>query len=872
MFKPNLTKEIKESIDKDSSIENVALQTIVAIQKGRFGFNRSLDKQLTSDTEDLVRFGYDSTGYKEATMSVTASTDISGAAAKGYGAGTVVIPEQGPSLAFSMNRQKFEKEFTSKGPAVEIKLQDQPDAYYMALGVEMFKRAGVAGNTSKLAIKYIDNPKKAIEEIRKELDNNTTLASAFTNNVDTNVSNGQLASSIYFATRQTFTNAKGEINPDLIKLVYTRGKDKNGKIVDKWTPDVDMEKLRLMKGKDLPITVLSQKWIPIAENQGGLIDSINRKGYAWMDRQISTMTREPIFTANYHTYRKEYRNLENIKRSTLIKNGMSPESADKIARKYASDLATDAAGKRTLDFVDNPLIRTNLAFGLRNFARFYRATEDFWRRAYRLGTTQTDAIIRLRLATQGLEHSGFVYEDEEGELYFVFPGDDIIYNAVSIAHRFIDGKSNLKLPQSLQFSGKVKFLSPSLDPQSAIPTFSGPLAGISMVVLQQHAPNFWGIRDRLLGVTLGEMSKNATYKDVILPPVAKRIMSFMSPNDVNGEMASAQRQAYAYLVANGEGLDINATPEEKLKFQENLEALSSNILTTRFFLGLVSPVALSASAGKDVSATLKDLGNVDFREEFYATVDELTLQGSTDPIGEANMRWAKAKPGVLAYTIAQSERNKVLSIRQTTDAIAWLKKNEALVDKYPEGSAFFVPNTGNFDIAESKFFQREGITDKIPVEEFMTKVTAQEQLNEYYTKRDEWDSKIENAPEEIRAVLRRQKQANMEEFTKGKYYLQKALENYGSAADTTAAWEELVRMIDNGDAPKTPNTQKVIDIVNLVQEANNVTSMMYDGGNDASVRRTMIRNNAMQQALDIAANDAGLIRIINTVVKKQLGV
>jgi len=603
-----------------------------------------------------------------------------------------------------------------------------------------------------------------------------------------------------------------------------------------------------------------------------LIDAINRKGYAWMDRQISTMTREPIFTANYHTYRKEYRNLENIKRNTLIKNGMSPEAADKIARKYASDLATDAAGKRTLDFVDNPLIRTNLAFGLRNFARFYRATEDFWRRAYRIGTQQTDAIIRLRLATQGLEHSGFIYEDDQGELYFVFPGDDIIYNAISIAHRFIDGKSNLKLPQSLQFSGKVKFLSPSLDPQSAIPTFSGPLAGISMVVLQQHAPNFWGIRDRLLGVTLGEMSKNATYKDVILPPVAKRIMSFMSPNDVNGEMASAQRQAYAYLVANGEGLDIGATPEEKLEFQQNLEALASNILTTRFVLGLVSPVALSASAGKDVSATLKDLGNVNFKSEFYKTVEELTLQGSTDPWGEANMKWAKAKPGVLAYTIAQTERNTIVGLRQTTDAIAWLRKNEALVNKYPEGSAFFVPNTGTFAIDESRFFQREGFIDKIPVEEFMTKVTAQEQLNEYYAKRDEWDSKIENAPESIRAVIRQQKTLDMQEFTKGKYYLQKALENYGSAADTTAAWEELVRMIDNGDVPKTPNSQKVVDIVNLVQQANNATAMMFDGTVDASQRRSLIRNNAMQQALEIAANDAGLIRIINTVVKKQLGV
>ena len=92
------------------------------------------------------------------------------------------------------------------------------------------------------------------------------------------------------------------------------------------------------------------------------------------------------------------------------------------------------------------------------------------------------------------------------------------------------------------------------------------------------------------------------------------------------------------------------------------------------------------------------------------------------------------------------------------------------------------------------------------------------------------------------------------------------------AADTTAAWEELVRMIDNGDAPKTDNAQKVIDIVRIVQEAQGVTSMMFDGSNETSIRRSMIRNSALQQALEIANNDTGLVRIINTVVKKQLGV
>ncbi len=89
MFKPGLTKQIKDSVELDSGIDNIALQTNVALQKGRFSFKRSLDEQVTKDTEDFVRHGIDSTGYKEATMAATAGTNISGAAAKGYGSGIV---------------------------------------------------------------------------------------------------------------------------------------------------------------------------------------------------------------------------------------------------------------------------------------------------------------------------------------------------------------------------------------------------------------------------------------------------------------------------------------------------------------------------------------------------------------------------------------------------------------------------------------------------------------------------------------------------------------------------------------------------------------------------------------------------------------
>ena len=863
IFQPGLTKKLAERVAQDPSAENVAqiIGEASVAGRGRLPFVKS-EQTFRNNVEDFYRYEYGKKSYEEVTVSATSGTNIKGAAFKGYGSEAEVSKIYGNVQPFSLNQKKFEKSFTADGKAIPLRIQSEPDAYYMGLATEMYKRAAL-GNTSRIAIQNIQDPAKAIRLIKKELDSNKKLNDAFVNSMGQTVDSGQLATSIFYSTRQVFVNKSDEVNMDLVKLVYSNGK---------WTPDIDMTKLKTMNADNLPTTVLSQKWVPVTENYGGWFNSVNQKGYDWMDRQISTLTREPIYHANYQFYRNEYKVFENARRAQLIKQGFSEEAADKLARQYASNLASDSAVKRTLDYVDNPLVRTNLAFSMRNFARFYRATEDFWRRAYRAVTKDTQSLVRLRLASQGLEHSGFVHEDENGELYFVFPGDDIIYNAVSIAHRFIDGKSNLKIPMPFEFTGRIKMISPSLDPESAIPTFSGPIAGISMVVLQQHAPNFWGARDKLLGVTLGQRSKDSTYKDVMFPPVVKRALSFLDNDDVDSEMASAQRVAYTILVNNGMGLKVDATPDEIKEFTHNLEALASNILVTRFVLGSFAPVSPTLGRGKDVSAALKEQGTVTWRDEFYKTVDDLAKQGVENPYEEAINRWTKFKPGILAYTISESERSTVAAIKRNEQAADWIRKNDALLKKYPEGAAFFVPYVPGFDIEESKFFQREGYFDKIPVEDFLIKVTAAFEENEYFKLSNEWDEKIETAADSIKPILRKQKAQALTDFKKDKYYLEKELEDFGSKADLDAAWEDLGRLIDNGDVPNTKNASKIVEIYQLATETYNITEYMIDGTKDADIRRKLIRQGALDKALEIAAGDPSLEKLVESLVKKKLGV
>jgi hypothetical protein len=84
-----------------------------------------------------------------------------------------------------------------------------------------------------------------------------------------------------------------------------------------------------------------------------------------------------------------------------------------------------------LAYVDNPEVRTQLAFTMRNFARYYRATEDFYRRALRGVRYNPESIARLSLTYEGVSHSGFIQKDDQGEAYFIYPGMQPVYAAMS---------------------------------------------------------------------------------------------------------------------------------------------------------------------------------------------------------------------------------------------------------------------------------------------------------------------------------------------------------------------------------------------------------------------------------------------------------
>jgi hypothetical protein len=95
-------------------------------------------------------------------------------------------------------------------------------------------------------------------------------------------------------------------------------------------------------------------------------------------------------------------------------------------------------------------------------------------------------------------------------------------------------------------------LTPSLNPDSLVPTFAGPLAGISIRTLESIV-NIWSpsAADTITRYTLGKYAVDQPILSSFLPAHINRAYSAMNKDERDGQYASAHRKAVTYLESAG---------------------------------------------------------------------------------------------------------------------------------------------------------------------------------------------------------------------------------------------------------------------------------------------------------------------------------
>ena len=510
---------------------------------------------------------------------------------------------------------------------------------------------------------------------------------------------------------------------------------------------------------------------------------------------------------------------------------------------------------------------------MRNLARYYRAQEDFYRRAWRAGSNPA-TLIRLRLSAEGLDNAGFIHEDEYGEKYFFFPVDEIMYNVYAPIIKAFTGEMP-KQPMPLQLTGKIKMITPSLDPESAMPTFSSPLMALTWNTIKPLVPIEWSAETERL--FFGPYAENRTLGEALTPSALRKLGEVRSATfdkEISEQVTSAAMKAAAMYSANGMAPTSESGTAERALFAAQVQATARNIVAVRNLLGIFSPVSPSVATNADVPAALLDEGVTTWKSEFNNLVKAEYEKGNVKAYETALQKWTKIHPGRLAYTVSETETNRVASIQKTKQAVDWMKANNGLVKAFPQASMFLMPQIPGYDISAYAYLKFEGYIKHKPLEQYFEQIANVKAENEYFDLRNTYDNKLRLAatPEQA-SMIRYEYENKRSEFLANKPYLKLTLERSNGNQLKVDVVDELRQMIGSDLVNTKDRTIKTISkMVRIFDYYDGLIKSADSQSDAATVYKRALRQDAVSKLAPLAAVDANAKALYDDILRRLLGV
>ena len=607
----------------------------------------------------------------------------------------------------------------------------------------------------RIAVANLDDEVKALSLIKTWLTENPNVASRFrlyspgiNGNIDIH------AKAVFDSAKQLFTknDDKLTLNTDFLNKVrvwddttqsYKVGGELN-------LSDLPTEAI------NMPPSILGPKLIPVSDSDN-YTASLMSRGWDWMGEQNARFSREPMVFQEIVQVRKQMQEtgFYNAYIAAHTKGITDPAKllkAETIAKKKIAEIAEERAKMRVLSFVDNPLIQTQLAFNIRNFARFYRATEDFTRRVYKAVRYNPESIARASLTYEGIAHSGWIQEDDQGQKYFIYPGTAVAYKAMQGMLIAFGIAPSFKTPMPIEFGAKLNMVTPSLNVDSIFPTFAGPLAG-ALVKTFENVMNVafdepaWV--DTVVGASLGKYAENQPMISALLPAHVNKVYALLNRDERNGQYASASRKAVTYLEASGHGIPqqvdengvlIPPTAGELEDYRLKLKNATVTVLALRAFSGLVLPASPQIALKSDMAEWVRDNGSQSFKQVFNQM-----LADNNGDIDATTQRWIELFPKQIPYTISESDRKTVALVRYAEESGTFVENNKGLFKTYPEGAAFLIPYQGDFSWDAYQTMSTMGLRPSKRVDEFTREIQTAASLQTYYSNRSNYLESVKNA-------------------------------------------------------------------------------------------------------------------------------
>ena len=622
--------------------------------------------------------------------------------------------------------------------------------------------------------------------------------------------------------KQLVTQRKnGEINKKLLdKIREYDPSSPLGKGINTYTISgkLGLDDVRRLDLGDLPAEYVGPELVPVVEESQRTYN-LMKNGWVWLGLANARLSRQPMALYESIRIRKEMRSTGFEQKfidewtKGAEKGTLNYQAGVRSAKLELAKAAEERAITQVLSYVDNPLIRSQGSFAVRNWARFYRAQEDFYRRLGRLAKYNPEAFARAAATFDGIDHNGFIQKDENGDAYFVYPMMAPGYKMIQTALAGMGIPQDFKVPFPVQFGGSIKMLTPSLNPDSILPTFSGPLAAFSVTTLGNIANflPFQGVKqnaDTITGMVLGKYAVDQDFVSRLMPAHVNRLLKTFSQDDRDSQYASAYRKAVTYLQASGNGLPENPSVADREAYREKLKNTTLSVLALRFTFGFFAPASPSIELKSEMSEWVRDSGKSNWKEIWYKLYEKNNFDKDV-----AMAKWVELYPNQVPYTVSESDRKTVGMFESAEDSAKFVEGNQELFNTYKEGAAFLIPNEGAFSYDAYRTMKSMGLRENKRVEDHLLQVQSAADAEIYYERKNKFDATVANiADPQIRKILRQQYNSWKDTFMAGRPMLEEFLgKGREKAVERVRALDDLTAMLDDPKfANIRPETQDVL--------------------------------------------------------------
>lgn len=767
------------------------------------------------------------------------------------------LQQFGPSIALNPNITEALKFHKFRGAYTQLPSDSEGFLinWLLELNNTVGKRNGQFGNI------VLWNANKPQEQVVAKLvdyistPQGTELAKRFSIFEQVGVQN--FAERIYADATYALRDSSGRINNQLVAAI----RDKKG--MDNFDLD-DLAKLDSKYAR--PTAILGKQLIPIESSDApSIITRIMDNGYGWIGKQIALLDREPITYGNYIMYREQFAAHQKAVRESMIASGATPELAANAAALSAHDLAITMARNRTLAFVDNADVRTNLAFSIRTFGRYYRATEDFYRRASRIARFEPQALVRLAIVNQTFEDSGFVHKDDKGQMYFTYPGGGVLDDMLnSSLFEYLGISANQPLPVS--YGGYVKMLTPSLDPQSAAPRIGGPVASLAIASFEQlpYIGDF--IKTYETSITGGFNPDQPLWRKV-LPANVLRVIDIGFGGDANIDARfSASIKAMRLLVSTGNG---PKKPADVDRFLHDATIQATNIQVSKLMLGIMAPASIQMFENKTMPSELLRSGAFTWSAELIKFKNRYPAD---DPLAfsKALVDFATIYPSKLAFTVSATDAGTQAGFGKTYEAAEFVKNNKDLFLDNKQGASFFLPINGTSDYQSYQYLKANGFVKNKIIEDYVYEIATANARKQYYEITDSINAKIaESTDTNFKRYLRSDLQSKQQIMKKAFPLLATSLSG-GDQNKKVNALNDLRDLITSGKAPNPKLAKKFYAMIAAYDDYVAKTAVLGGRDNDRNYKN-YLQSDLRDVLVTIASNNPNAQAVYNTLLDPLIG-